>query len=321
MPSFHVDVHLPPDFAAEGLRRDALAGLTASPRSIPPKWFYDKKGSVLFEEITLLPEYYPTRAEREILTHCAPEIAAASACDTLIELGSGSSIKTQLLIEAMGEPLTGYVALDVSEDALREAGQRLVRDHPGLRIHALVADFEHQLHLLPRGDKRLIAFLGSTIGNFEPAARSSFLASLRAQLGPHDRFLLGADLVKSADVLVPAYDDAAGVTAAFNRNVLEVLNLGLAADFVPEAFDHVAIWDADNEWIEMRLRSQRDQLVRVAGLDLDLAFAAGEEIRTEISAKFRRDGLDTELTAAGFASDGWWTDGEGRFSLSLWRPV
>src|SRR4051794_21463470 len=288
MPSFHVEVHLPSDFAAEGLRHDALQGLTASPRSIPPKWFYDKQGSILFEEITLLPEYYPTRAEREILESHAAEIAARSTCDTLVELGSGSSVKTELLIEALGQSLTGYVALDVSEDALRDAGQRLVRDHPGLQVRALVADFEHQLHLLPRGGRRLVAFLGSTIGNFEPSARAAFLLSLRAQLGPDDRFLLGADLVKSPRVLIPAYDDSSGVTAAFNRNVLEVLNLGLAADFLPEEFDHVAIWDAEHEWIEMRLRSRTAQTVRVAGLGLDLTFAAGEELRTEISAKFRR---------------------------------
>ncbi len=323
MSSFAIDVHLPPDFAAEALTRDARAGLTARPRSIPPKWFYDKEGSLLFEDITRLPEYYPTRAEREILDRHADAVAAAAGCDTLIELGSGSSAKTRLLIDAMRAAggLRSYVALDVSEDALREAGDGLVRDYADLRVHALVADFEHQLDLLPRGARRLVAFLGSTIGNFEPAPRMAFLAALRASLGRDDRFLLGADVVKPAAVLVPAYDDAAGVTAAFNRNVLGVLNRGLGADFVPEEFDHVAVWDEQAEWVEMRLRSRRAQTVRVAALGLEVDFEAGEEIRTEISAKFRRDRLEGELTAAGFAPDGWWTDAEGRFSLSLWRPV
>jgi L-histidine N-alpha-methyltransferase len=321
--SFALDVHLPPDFATESLRRDALNGLSAQPRSIPPKWFYDKQGSMLFEEITRLPEYYPTRAEREILERHADEIAQAAGCDTLVELGSGSSIKTRLLIDAMGQdkPLTSYVALDVSEDALREAGERLVREHPQLRVHALVADFEHQLTLLPRDGKRLVAFLGGTIGNFEPVARAAFLTALRRELAPGEGFLLGADLVKSPGVLVPAYDDAAGVTAAFNRNVLDVLNSGLGADFDSSSFEHVAVWDDEAEWIEMRLRSTRDQTVRVAALDLDVTFAEGEEIRTEISAKFRREGLERELTAAGFEANGWWTDEQGRFSVSLWRPV
>jgi L-histidine N-alpha-methyltransferase len=319
--AFTLDVHLPPDFATESLRRDALRGLTSQPRSLPPKWFYDKQGSMLFEEITQLPEYYPTRAEREILEQHAGEIAQAAECDTLVELGSGSSIKTRLLIDAMGgdEPLASYVALDVSEAALREAGDRLVRDHPQLRVHALLADFEHQLALLPREGRRLVAFLGGTIGNFEPAPRAALLTALRHELEPGEGFLLGADLVKSPAVLVPAYDDAAGVTAAFNRNVLSVLNAGLGADFDPDAFDHVAVWDDAAEWIEMRLRSTRQQTVRVAALDLDVTFAAGEEMRTEISAKFRREGLERELTAAGFEANGWWTDGGGRFSVSLWR--
>ena len=188
-------------------------------------------------------------------------------------------------------------------------------------MHALVADFEHQLALLPRDGRRLVAFLGGTIGNFEPLARAAFLAALRCELEPGEGFLLGADLVKSASVLVPAYDDAAGVTAAFNRNVLDVLNSGLGADFDSSCFEHVAVWDDQAEWIEMRLRSTRDQTVRVAALGLDVAFAAGEELRTEISAKFRREGLERELTAAGFEANGWWTDAEGRFSVSLWRPV
>ncbi len=323
MTAFTLDVHLPPDFAIEALRHDALAGLTAAPKSLPPKWFYDKVGSELFEEITRLREYYPTRAEREILEQRAGEIARSSGCDTLLELGSGSSEKTRLLIDAMrtSQDLRRYVALDVSADALTDAGLSLVGDYPGLVVHSLVADFEHQLDLLPRGGRRLVAFLGSTIGNFDPTGRGRFLHHLRATLTPGDRFLLGADLVKSPDVLVPAYDDAQGVTAAFNRNVLSVLNQGLGANFVLEEFDHVAIWDADNQWIEMRLESRTTQDVRVDALELDVRFEAGEQMRTEISSKFRREGLTGELAAAGFTPAGWWTDDAGRFSLSLWEPA
>ena len=290
---------------------------------MPPKWFYDKVGSELFEEITRLEEYYPTRAEREILEVRALEIAATSGCETLLELGSGSSVKTRLLIDAMRATgsLRSYVALDVSEDALRDAGLSLVADYPGLEVHALVADFEHQLNLLPRNGNRLVAFLGSTIGNFDPAGRAKFLRNLSASLGSGDRFLLGADLVKSPEVLLPAYDDASGVTAAFNLNVLSVLNSGLGASFDVDAFEHVAVWDEVNEWIEMRLRSQTRQDVRVDALDLEIAFEAGEEMRTEISSKFRRKGLTAELAAAGFAAAGWWTDDAGRFSLSLWEPA
>ena len=323
MSAFTLDVHLPPDFAVEALRNDALEGLTATPKSLPPKWFYDKVGSELFEEITRLQEYYPTRAEREILQARAAEIAATSGCETLLELGSGSSEKTRLLIDAMRATgsLRSYVALDVSEDALRDAGLSLVADYPGLEVHALVADFEHQLNLLPRKGNRLVAFLGSTIGNFDPAGRAKFLRNLRESLGSGDRFLLGADLVKSPEVLVPAYDDASGVTAAFNLNVLSVINSGLGACFDVDAFEHVAVWDEANEWIEMRLRSQIRQDVRIDALDLEMAFEAGEEMRTEISSKFRRKGLTAELAAAGFAAAGWWTDDAGRFSLSLWEPA
>jgi len=324
MTTFTLDVHLPPDFAAQALANDALAGLTSSPKSLPPKWFYDKVGSELFEEITRLPEYYPTRAEREILTARAGEIAAACDCQTLMELGSGSSVKTRLLIDAMRSHghLGEYVALDVSEDALRDAGMSLTGDYPDLAVHALVADFEHQLDLLPATTgRRLVAFLGSTIGNFEPDARKAFLKALRAQLTTADRFLLGADLVKSPQVLVAAYDDTAGVTAAFNKNVLSVLNHGLVANFDPDAFEHVAVWDSRQEWIEMHLRSTRGQDVQVDALDLQVHFDAGEQLRTEISAKFRQESLTAELTDAGFRPAGWWTDSAARFSLSLWQPA
>ena len=317
--------HLPADFADRSLREDALAGLTAAPKWLPPKWFYDKVGSELFEDITRLPEYYPTRTERAILAARAPEIVALAGTRTLVELGSGSSEKTRLLLDAMtaaaagpdGEP-AGYVALDVSEDALRLACAGLLAEYPDLRIEAVRADFTHQLDVLPAAPGRTVAFLGGTIGNFEPAERAAFLAALRQRLRPGDHFLLGADLVKSPQILVPAYDDASGVTAAFNLNLLDVLNHRLGADFRRSDFAHVAVWDPVHEWIEMRLRATREVTARIDDLNLDVHLAMGEEIRTEISAKFRRDRLTDELTAAGFTGRGWWTDDRGWFSVSLW---
>jgi L-histidine N-alpha-methyltransferase len=271
--------HLPADFADRSLREDVLTGLTAARKWLPPKWFYDKVGSELFEDITRLPEYYPTRTERAILTAHAGRIVELAGTRTLIELGSGSSDKTRLLLDAMqtaadGDPDgLGYVALDVSEDALRQACAGLVAQYPRLRVAAVRADFTHQLDVLPPGAGRTVAFLGSTIGNLDPAERAAFLAALRAGLRPGDD---------------------------------------------PADFDHQAVWDATAEWIEMRLRARRPVAVRVDDLDLDVRFDAGEDIRTEISTKFRRDRLTVELTDAGFTPQGWWTDEQGWFSLSLW---
>ncbi|MCG7208817.1 L-histidine N(alpha)-methyltransferase [Streptomyces arenae] len=307
---------LPEDATDAALRADVLNGLTATPKTLPPKWFYDARGSELFEEITELPEYYPTRAEREILTDRSGEIAAASGARTLVELGSGSSEKTRLLIDAL-TALEVYVPVDVSESALTQAGQALVAERPGLTVHALIADFTGQLALPETPGPRLLAFLGGTIGNLLPAERAVFLARIRRLLAPGDALLLGTDLVKDEDVLVRAYDDAAGVTAAFNKNVLAVVDRELDADFDPDAFDHVALWDAEQEWIEMRLRSRVAQTVKVPALDLAVDFAAGEELRTEVSAKFRRDGVTAELAAAELELTHWWTDSEGRFALSL----
>ena len=316
--------YLPLDFETVGLRADVTQGLTATTKALPPKWFYDKVGSELFEEITRLPEYYPTRTERRILHEHARTLVETAAAGTIIELGSGSSEKTRLLLDALtarSERLAdrpGYIALDVSEDALRGACSALADSYPTLRIEALRADFTHQLDLLPESDRRLVVFLGSTIGNFEPVERAAFLSQVRAGLRPGDHFLLGADLVKPVDILVPAYDDAAGVTAAFNLNLLEVLNRRLGADFARADFEHRALWDDEHEWIEMRLRARRAHTVTVPDLDLQVRFAAGEEMRTEISAKFRRDRLESELAAAGFSPAGWWSDPAEWFSLSLW---
>jgi L-histidine Nalpha-methyltransferase len=316
---------LPEGFLDASLRADARAGLTATPKSLPPKWFYDAEGSALFEKITGLPEYYPTRAERSILSESASSIADLSAASTLVELGSGSSEKTRLLLSALraAGTLRSYVMIDVSEAALVGAGSALAAEYPGLDVHAVVSDFEANLGLegAPADGPRLVAFLGSTIGNMAPGQRSAFLARVRSQLRPDDSFLLGTDLVKDPAILVAAYDDTAGVTAAFNKNVLSVLNAALGADFDLDAFEHVARWDAEAEWVEMRLRSTVAQSVRVPALGLTVGFASGEEMRTEISAKFRRSTVASELAAAGFEMRSWWTDPAGQFGLSLSVPA
>jgi L-histidine N-alpha-methyltransferase len=311
--------HLEPDDAAAALRADALAGLTATPKTLPPRWFYDERGSELFDRITRLPEYYPTRAERAVLESRAGEIAAASGADVLVELGSGTSEKTRLLLTALREAgtLRRFVPFDVDPSVLRAAGAAITAEYPQVSVEAVVGDFTRHLGELPRSGRRLVIFLGSTIGNLEPAPRADFLAELTATLEPGDSFLLGTDLVKDPDRLVRAYDDAAGVTAAFNRNVLAVLDRELKADFDPDAFEHVALWDAGNEWIEMRLRSRIDQVVTVADLDLQVRFAAGEDLHTEVSAKFRRERVEQELATAALSMTHWWTDPAGDFGVSL----
>ncbi|GAA0601079.1 L-histidine N(alpha)-methyltransferase [Actinomadura livida] len=316
-----MDRFLTADDLAKSLRNDVYEGLTGTPKTLPPKWFYDERGSALFEEITKLEEYYPTRREREILVARAAAVAEATGARTLLELGAGSGEKTRLLLDALAGTLRTYVPVDVSGDFLEEAAAGIAADHPGLDVRPVVADHERHLHLLPGGERRLVAFLGGTIGNMPPAERVGFLGGVRATMSGGDFLLLGADLVKDAGRLVRAYDDAAGVTAEFNRNVLRVINAELDADFDPDAFQHRAVWDGAEEWIEMRLRSVRDQEVRVGGLDLAVSFAAGEEMRTEISAKFRRDRLEAELGAAGMEIAEFWTDADGDFSLTLARPT
>ena len=316
-----VDVYLTPDHADRSLRQDARRGLTSTPKWLPPKWFYDARGSDLFEQITRLPEYYPTRAERAILGDHAQDIARRTGAHTLVELGSGSSEKTHLLLDALGAEgtLCEYVPLDVSETALRDAVATVHHDYPMLSVHGVVGDFTEHLDRIPGLTPRMVAFLGGTIGNLFPDERATFLRELRATLVAGEWLLLGTDLVKDPDVLVRAYDDAAGVTAEFNRNVLAVLNRELGADFDLEGYEHVAIWDPENEWVEMRLRSIVPARVAISELDFDIALQAGEEIRTEISAKFRREGVERELAVAGFSLDSWWTDSKGRFALSLAR--
>ena len=317
-----VDVHLSGDDLADALASDVRDGLSASPKELPPKWFYDDRGSKLFDEITRLPEYYPTRAERSILEARAADIAAATGADTLVELGSGTSEKTRLLLSALGEAgaLTRFVPFDVSEQTLRDAAEAIAAEY-GVLVHAVVGDFERHLAMLPDGGRRLVAFLGGTIGNLTPDVRAGFLAEIAAGLGPDDALLLGTDLVKDVDRLEAAYDDAAGVTAEFNRNVLRVVNRELDADFDPDAFAHVALFDPEEEWIEMRLRATRPMTAHVNALDLTVHFDTDEEMRTEISAKFRQPGVESELESAGLTMTNWWTDEAGDFALSLSRPT
>jgi L-histidine Nalpha-methyltransferase len=317
-----VDVGLGPEDLAEALRADVAAGLTSVPKELPSKWFYDEVGSGLFDAITRLPEYYPTRAERAILGARATEVAELTGAATLIELGSGTSEKTRLLLDALAGHgvLRRFVPFDVDETTLRAASATVAGEYPGVEVHAVVGDFERHLDLLPAGGRRLVAFLGSTIGNLTPERRSTFLGAVGASLQPGDAFLLGTDLVKDPRRLEAAYDDSAGVTAAFNRNLLVRLNRELDGDFVPERFEHVARFDPEREWIEMWLRSTCDQVVTLSELSLAASFVAGEEMRTEISAKFRPEGLEAELVTAGLELVRLWTDPDGDFGLSLAVP-
>jgi L-histidine N-alpha-methyltransferase len=316
-----IDVHLTEADLAEALRRDVRAGLTATPKRLPPKWFYDERGSQLFDDITRLPEYYPTRKETEILEREATAIATRTGATTLLELGSGTSTKTRLLLDALAAAgtLQRIVPFDVCEPVLVAAGPELAGAYDGVQVDAVVGDFEQHLGLLPMEGATLVAFLGGTIGNLVPAARAKFLQELADQLSPGDWLLLGTDLVKDPARLVAAYDDAAGVTAEFNRNVLHVLNRELDGDFSPYRFAHVAKWDREKQWIEMHLRAEGDQHAHLAAIGLEVDVPDGETIHTEISAKFTRAKVQDELAASGLELDELFTDADGDFALSLAR--
>jgi L-histidine N-alpha-methyltransferase len=300
---------------------DVRAGLSSPPYELPPKYFYDERGSDLFDQICDLPEYYPTRAERRILADRAGEIMERTGAAELVELGPGSPEKARILLAA-GE-VERYVPVEVSEAALRASAETLVDEFPGLRVHGVVGDFERHLGKLPPplAGPRMVAFLGGTIGNFPPGSRRRFLRQIRAVLRPGDWLLLGADLVKDPAVIEAAYNDSQGVTAEFNRNVLRVMNRELGADFPVDAFEHVAFFDPRHEWVEMRLRATRPCSVWVAGLGIRVDFAAGEEMRTEISAKFTPRRLEADLRAAGLELRELLTDDAGLFSLTLASPA
>jgi L-histidine N-alpha-methyltransferase len=314
-----VDVRLQPEEWRRSLIDDARRGLSSTPKELSPTWLYDERGCDLFEAITELPEYYPTRAERSILRAHALDIAAAADAEVLVELGAGSASKTRVLLDAMGEfgRLHTYAPFDVAEPLVRSTAEAIAGEYAGIAVHGVVGDFRCHLDDLPGGGRRLVAFLGGTIGNLRPDERAALLGDLGTSMAEGDCLLLGTDLVKDRGRLVAAYDDAAGVTAAFNRNVLAVLNRELGADFDVDRFEHVARFDDDEEWIEMHLRSLGAQTVRVPALELELSFADGETIRTEISAKLRPERVRDELDAAGFTLREWWTDPAGDFALSL----
>lgn len=318
-----VDVHLDDGFLARTLRADVLQGLSAEDKELPPKWFYDERGSALFDEITKLPEYYLTRCETEILTREASRIAEITTAETLVELGSGTSTKTRLLLDALSSRgcLECFAPFDVSVETLQGAARTIATAYPGLRVQAVAGDFEHHLHEIPADGRRMISFLGSTIGNLTASARKGFLSDIASCLRPGEAFLLGADLVKDKTRLEAAYNDSRGVTEAFNKNVLSVLNRELHADFDPDLFAHVARWDEDNHWVEMRLVAQVAHSVAILDLDLEIDFTKNDSIRTEISTKFKRDSLEEELGGAGLQVAEWWTDSAGDFALTLAVPI
>ncbi|WP_229054830.1 L-histidine N(alpha)-methyltransferase [Aeromicrobium sp. Leaf350] len=318
-PSVHVA--LDAEGTTSSLVADVRRGLGSVPRTLPPKWLYDDCGSELFDQITRLPEYYPTEAERRLLAQHAADVVRETAASTLVELGSGTSDKTRTLLDAFTEGgiLRRFVPVDVSEATLRSAASMLVQRYPGLTVEPLVGDFTLHLGHLPSGDRKVVAFLGGTIGNFYVEERAAFLGALADSLAPGDFLLLGTDVVKDADRLVAAYNDSAGVTEAFVTNSLAVLNRELGADFDLDAFTYVPFWDPAMERMDLRLRAETPQRVTLPGADLVVELAAGEEIRVEISTKFRPDQLRDELAAAGFATDHLWTDGD--FALTLARRL
>ena len=320
--AYSIDVHISADAARQRMRADAIAGLQSDLKSIPPVWFYDGRGSQLFEEITRLPEYYPTRTERRLLELHARTIAELSKADTLVELGAGSCDKTRVLLSALQRfgTLARYVPFDVSDEFLREAASILADEYEGLAVHLVIGDFSEHLAEIPTDGRRMVAFLGGTIGNLAPVQRARFLFDLNCTMSSDDSLLLGADLVKDRRRLVAAYDDASGITAAFNKNVLHVLNEQLGGNFDPELFSHVALWNEDEQWIEMRLRAREEMEVTLADAGISVRFAEGEDLLTEISAKFTPERIDAELETAGFVVDGMWGADEGEFLVTLAHP-
>jgi L-histidine N-alpha-methyltransferase len=315
---------LPPGLLDDALREDVRAGLTATPKSLPSRWRYDLHGRALFEKVTQLPGYYPAKAEGAILGAAASRIAKLSAAATVVELGPASPGRTRLVLDALRARggLAAYVGVDVNAHAVGETARALADEYPELAIRPIETDFEGHLGLpgYPGTGTTLVLSLGPTFGSMPPAQRAAFLSGVRARLSAGDALLLGGALVKDPSVLVAAYHDGVGLTAALNRNILVMLNHRLGADFDPDAFDHVAVWVPEAARVELRLRSVVRQQVRVPGAGLAVSFAPGEEMRTEIATRFRRDGLEAALAAAGLAVRAWWTDADESFGVSLSVP-
>ncbi len=322
-PSITLDTHLPPGWAEGAMRDDITRAFSRTPKVLPPMWLYDDRGSELFDRITRLPEYYPTEAERAILASRSSDIARRTGARTVVELGSGTSDKTRSLLDAFWATgqLERFVPFDVSAATLVDAAHMLADRYRGLKVQAVVGDFTRHLQHLPSGPDRMVAFLGGTVGNFYAEERRAFLGAVADSLGAGEWLLLGVDLLKPIDRILDAYNDSALVTDAFIKNVLLVINDAFGADFDPDLFDYVPFWDGREERVDMRLRSETSQSIRLTGLDLDVELAAGEEIRVEISTKFRPDRLAAELVDAGFAVDQLWTDDRADFGLLLARRV
>lgn len=316
-----VEVHFRPG-DGEQLADDVRKGLGRRPRTLPPKYFYDELGSKLFDRICDTPEYYPTRTEHALLAQVADRVIAQTRPSDIVELGSGAARKTRILLDAVERSggRVRYVPFDVSETMLVSSGRRLLEEYPWLHIHGLVGDYERHVELLPAATRRLILFIGSTIGNFESREAAVFLRHLARQMGRDDWLLLGTDLVKDESVLNAAYNDSAGLTAAFNKNVLSVLNRELDASFRMDRFDHLAFFNASERQVEMHLRSTVAQAVPIRRLDMTVQLDAEETIRTEISRKFTRETVEATLADAGLELAAWHVPDNRYFALSLARP-
>ncbi len=313
-----IDVHLTTQDPVT-VREKIRNGLLSSPRILPTKYLYDDHGSELFERICELPEYYQTRTEFKILSTYADRIIAQSEADELVELGSGAATKTRVLLDAMdrSDHLRCYVPFDVSEGIVRRVAQELVNEYDGLQVHGVVGDFLTHLEHIPDGGKRLVVFLGGTIGNLDEAEGSAFLSSVNAEMAAGDHFLLGVQLVTAVNRVEAAYNDSAGVTAKFNKNIIPVMREMVGADFDPDGFDHVARYNPETFRIEIFLRSNKHQTVTLPDIDLTLPLKEGEEIRTEISAKYDRTRTENLLENAGFKCVEWYTDPEELLGLAL----
>ena len=304
--------------ASNTVAHDVLAGLRAEQKYIPSKYFYDARGSHLFELICNLPEYYPTRTELRLLGTHARDIVRGFRNGDLVELGSGANWKIRTLLEALGRSRRSdmqYVPVDVCASVLKQSSDELTASYPELKVNGIVADFTRDLQCIKSDRPKLVMFFGSTIGNLDELEASSFLKCVAASLNPGDRFLLGLDMVKPVEIIEAAYNDSRRLTAEFNRNILLVINRELAANFSPDAFDHVAFFNSEEERVEMHLRAKIDIWVEVKAIAVSFVLRRGETIRTEICRKFRRHGAERMIRDAGMEVSRWYSDAKGWFSL------
>jgi L-histidine N-alpha-methyltransferase len=319
LPRIRVERVFADDDRRAALLDETFWGLRETPKQLSPKWLYDERGSILFDEITRLHEYYPFRRERSILRERAGEIAALTGADTLVELGSGTSEKTRILLDALeGQgTLRRFVPLDVSEEILESSARAIAERHPEVEVHAVVGDFERNLNAIPSDGGRLVAFLGSTIGNLYPVRRRALLEAMARELSRDDFLLIGVDLVKDPRRIEAAYNDDRGITEAFIRNALRVLDRELGSAFGDAQWTYDAPFDPSWSWVDLGLRSIGHQVVAVPELDVEVAFADGEKLRMEVSTKFTRAGLVADLGGAGLTLERFWTDDAADYALCL----